>query len=140
MTKRIRFITENCEEIILDYSCISHIEVNGEELLMKPGKEYLETLSLILYFKNPVWNYHCWSGESLDSTAALKRLKENDIAWVQLEDGNNKVSLQLIWETDAVLTSFQYTSLQRVVEYGNNFAFVHNSADIDMDFFFEGDE
>lgn len=54
--------------------------------------------------------------------------------------GDKKANIMLRWETDALLNSFQYTRLQKVIEEGGKYAFIHNETEIDMDYFFPEDE
>lgn len=143
---KLMFTTENCEDISLDIKYVGKIEVDGKEVPLTVedfGK--LNLNNIIIYLNNPQLEYFTqdnYTNTPSPNEEAIKRLKGNDITWISFltDDDNKGKSFQpLLWETDAVLTSHQYTALQRLVEYNGKYAFVHNATQVDMDYFF-GDE
>lgn len=142
----LMFTTENCEEISLDIKYADKIEVDGKEVpITLEDFSKLNLNNIVIYLNNPQFEY--FNPENHTNTPspneeAIKRLKGKDITWISFLTGDDKGKSfkPLLWETDAVLTSHQYTALQRLVEYNGKYAFVHNATQVDMDYFFEDEE
>lgn len=140
----LNFYTENCEVVDLPLSSVDKIVCDKQEIPLE--KDFLlhlreaDVKSCVVYFNSNNLGYLELNTDKLMSP--IERINWKDITCIFFSDNTSDdiCKLFLEWETDAMLTSHQFTRLQSVIEENGKFAFIHNETEIDMDYFFPEDE